>query len=87
MIEKLVLDSSSRDSIDGKAGAYYNYEPGHKYAMSTVNTEPRNKFNVSEMNIYELEANRLRKQKKQNSFKIKNGVRKQKELSRSPRNH
>ena len=51
--------------------------------MSTVNTELRNKLNVSDMNIYQLEAKRLMKHKKQQSFKIKNGVLIPKKLNRN----
>ena len=52
IIEKLAIDSLSRDSYNGGAGGYYNYEPGHKYALTTVNTEFRNKLSNTEMNIY-----------------------------------
>jgi len=64
LIERLVLDSSSRDSTNGGIQGYYNYQQGHKYALGTVNTELRNKLSNTEMNVYQLEVNRLMKNKK-----------------------
>lgn len=55
---------------------YYNYEAGHKYALSTVNTEFRNKLSNTELNIYELEASRLIKHKKALKFNMVNGIKK-----------
>ena len=64
LIEKLAIESSSRDSTNGGIQGYYNYQPGHKYALDTVNTELRNKFSNTEINVYQLEVNRLMKTKK-----------------------
>lgn len=84
MVEKYAVNASSRDSEGGGPGpAYYNYEPGHKYALSTVNTEFRNKFSISEANVYKVEANRVLKNKKVQSFRIVHGTIRTKKLKRN----